>query len=55
MNSQFNISNLFFGYGVAIFPFLLLIGPLISELFLISIIFFSFFLIIKEKKNILLQ
>ena len=50
MSSQTNIPNSFFGYGIAIFPFLLLIGPLISELFLISLIFFSFFIIIKEKK-----
>ncbi len=50
MNSQTNLSNSFFGYGIAIFPLLLLIGPLISELFLISLIFFSFFIIIREKK-----
>ena len=50
MSSQTNIPNSFFGYGIAIFPFLLLIGPLISELFLILLIFFSFFIIIKEKK-----
>ena len=50
MSSQTNIPNSFFGYGIAIFPLLLLIGPLISELFLILLIFFSFFIIIREKK-----
>ncbi len=49
MNSQINISKSFFGYGVAIFPLLLFIGPAVSELFLISAIFFSCFYIIKEK------
>ena len=46
-----NKSFLLFGYGLAIFPFFLLIGPLIAELFLISAIFFSFYLIIIEKKR----
>tara|TARA_Y100000590_G_scaffold357403_1_gene412196 strand:+ start:4954 stop:6279 length:1326 start_codon:yes stop_codon:yes gene_type:complete len=52
MNSQSNISKFFFGYGIAIFPLLLLIGPLISELFLISIIIFSTFYVLREKKVI---
>ena len=43
-------SKFIFGYGLALFPLFLLLGPLISEVFLISIIFFSLFLIIKEKK-----
>ncbi len=50
MNLNFNTSKIFFGYGLALFPLLLLIGPLFSEIFLISIIFFSIFLIIKEQK-----
>ncbi len=50
MNLNINFFKNFFGYGIAIFPLLLLIGPFISELFLILSIFFSFFLIIKEKK-----
>lgn len=52
MNSENNISNFFFRYGLICFPLLLLIGPLISELFLISVIIFSLFRIIKEKKVI---
>ena len=50
MNLNFNTSKIFFGYGLALFPLFLLIGPLFSEIFLISIIFFSIFLIIKEQK-----
>ena len=49
MNLENNISKFLFGYGLAIFPLLLFVGPLISELFLICIIFFSFFFIIKDK------
>ncbi len=51
MNLETNLFKSFFGYGITIFPLLLLIGPLISELFLILIIFFSFFYIIKEKNK----
>ena len=50
MISNLNISKFIFGYGLAIFPLFLLIGPLFSEIFLILIIFFSLFFIIKEKK-----
>ena len=50
MISNENLSKIFFSYGVAIFPLFLLIGPLISELFLIIIILFSWSLIIKEKQ-----
>ena len=50
MNSELNISKTIFGYGIAVFPLFLLIGPLFSEIFLISIIFYSIFLIIKENK-----
>ena len=52
MNLKINFSLFFFGYGLVFFPLLLLIGPLFSELFLISIIIFSLFFIIKEKKEI---
>ena len=48
MNSETNLSNFFFIYGIAIFPLALLIGPLIAELFLISVITYSLFFIIKE-------
>lgn len=51
MNLQTSKSSIFFGYGVAAFPLFLLIGPLIAEIFLVSIIFFSFFFIIKENKK----
>mgnify|MGYP006879511123 FL=1 len=40
-----------FGYGLCVFPLFLLIGPLISEIFLISIIFFSFYFIFKLNKS----
>ena len=49
MNFELNISKTIFGYGIGI-PTFLLIGPLFSEIFLISIIFYSIFLIIKENK-----
>ena len=49
MNSETKLSR-FFIYGVAIFPFLLLIGPLVSELFLVSVIIYSLFFIIKENQ-----
>ncbi len=52
MNSQINLSKILFGYGLAIFPLMLLIGPLISEIFLITIIIFSIFYILREKKFI---
>ena len=50
MNSETNLPKFFFIYGIAIFPLLLLIGPLISELFLISVIFYSAFFILKENQ-----
>ena len=50
MNSELNISKTIFGYGIVVFPLFLLVGPLFSEIFLISIIFYSIFLIIKENK-----
>ena len=51
MNSENNLSK-FFKSGVIFFPLLLLVGPLVSELFLISIIIFFLFQIIKEKNFI---
>ena len=51
MNSE-NILSKFFKYGVIFFPLLLLVGPLVSELFLISIIIFFLFQIIREKNFI---
>lgn len=42
--------KLFFGYVVGIFPLFLLIGPLISELFLILIIIFATIIIFKDKQ-----
>ena len=50
MNSEINLPKLFFGYGIAIFPLFLLTGPLIPEIILLCVIFYSFFFIIKEKK-----
>ena len=52
MNLKTNLQFFFFGYGIVFFPLLLLIGPLFSELFLISVIIFFLFFIIKEKKKI---
>ena len=50
MNSEINLSKLFFGYGIAIFPLFLLTGPLIPEIIMLCVILYSFFFIIKEKK-----
>ena len=50
MNSNLDISKISFSYGIALFPLFLLLGPLISEIFLMLIIFFSFFIIFKDKK-----
>ncbi len=52
MNLETKLSKFFFGYGLAFFPLLLLIGPLVAEVFLtLSIIFFLFF-VIKEKRKL---
>ena len=52
MNLENKLSKFFFVYGLAFFPLLLLIGPLIVEIFLtLSIIFFLFF-VIKEKRSL---
>ena len=50
MNSEINLSKLFFGYGIAIFPLFLLTGPLIPEIIMLCVVLYSFFFIIKEKK-----
>jgi hypothetical protein len=50
MNFNQNLLTNFFGYGILIFPLFLLIGPLVSEIFLILIIFFSTYYIFKERK-----
>ena len=52
MNLQINLPKLLFGYGLSIFPLLLLSGPLISELFLFSVTFFSIFCIVRQKNFI---
>ena len=51
MNLEYNHLS-FLKYGLVIFPLLLLLGPLVSELFLISIVIFFVFQIIKEKNII---
>ena len=55
MNLKTNLQFFFFGYGIVFFPLLLLIGPLFSELFLISVIIFFLFFIIKEKKKFFIE
>ena len=52
MNSQINPLIFFFGYGLVFFPLFQLIGPLISELFLVSLIIFCVFKILSEKKTV---
>ena len=50
MNLKINLPKLFLGYGLCLFPLLLLVGPLISELYIFAIIIFFLFYIISEKK-----
>ncbi len=50
MNLKINLLKLISGYGLCLFPLLLLVGPLISELYILTIIIFSLFYIISEKK-----
>ena len=45
-----SIFKYFFGYGVLIFPLFLLLGPLISEVYLILLVSFAFYYIHKENK-----
>ena len=49
MNLSINSIKIFLGYGIAIFPLFLLIGPMVAEIFLLFLIFISLFFIIKEK------
>ena len=49
MNFANEIPKYFFGYGLAIFPILLIIGPLVAEIFLLFCIIFSLYSVIKEK------
>ena len=41
---------IFLGYGIAIFPLFLLVGPMVAEIFLLFLILISVFFIIKEKE-----
>ena len=45
-----SIFKYFFGYGVLIFPLFLLLGPLISEVYLILLVLFALYYIHKENK-----
>lgn len=49
MSITHKLEKYFFGYGLSVFPLLLLIGPLISEVFLVSTIFYAFYSFVKEK------
>ncbi len=51
MNLSINSIKIFLGYGIAIFPLFLLIGPMVAEIFLLFLIFISLFFIIKEKEG----
>ena len=46
---QNKIEKYFFGYGLAMFPFLLIVGPLVSEIFLALTVIFAGYSIYKEK------
>ena len=50
MNFSTNIFKFLFGYGIFVFPLLLLVGPLISEIYLILLIIFSSYYIYKDNK-----
>ena len=50
MNFSTNIFKFLFGYGIFVFPLLLLVGPLISEVYLILLIIFSSYYIYKDNK-----
>ncbi len=49
MNFINHTPKYFFGYGLAVFPILLIIGPMIAEIFLLSCIIFAVISMIKEK------
>ena len=48
MNINHKLGKYFFGYGLALFPLLLFIGPLISEIFLIFTILYASYYFVKE-------
>ena len=50
MNIIPSIFKYFFGYGVLIFPLFLLLGPLISEVYLFLLVLFALYYIHKENK-----
>ena len=50
MNISPSIFKYFIGYGVLIFPIFLLLGPLISEVYLILLVLFALYNIHKENK-----
>jgi O-antigen ligase len=50
MNFSTTIFKFLFGYGILVFPLLLLVGPLISEVYLILLVLFSSYYIYKENK-----
>ena len=50
MNFSANLFKFLFGYGILVFPLLLLVGPLISEVYLILLIIFSSYYIYNDKK-----
>ena len=52
--NSINLNN-FFNYGIIIFPLLLLIGPLISEIFLIIIVFYVGFFLYKNESKLYLN
>ena len=49
MNLANEIPKYFFGYGLAIFPILLIAGPMVAEIFLLLCIIFAVYSAIKEK------
>ena len=49
MNLANEIPKYFFGYGLAIFPILLIAGPMVAEIFLLLCIIFAVYSVIKEK------
>ncbi len=50
IDSKINLPKFFLGYSICLFPLFLLVGPLVSEIYLITIIFFSLFYIISKKQ-----
>jgi O-antigen ligase len=50
MNLKINLPELFWSYSLSLFPLFILVGPLISELYIFAIIIFTHIYIINEKK-----